>query len=306
MIGVQAIGQYLPVSKINNYDIHDDLEIIKKLGIESRTQKGDSESVLDMCLSAYEDLVRTVDFDKSEINLVVLVTQNPDINIPHTTSMIHGALDLPESCACFDVSLGCSGYVYALSIVKSFMESNKIGRALLFTCDPYSKVIDKDDKGTKLIFGDAASVSLISNLENDIKFSIEKFTFGTHGKKGNSLTVVDEKLFMDGRSIFNFVATKVPGDIKKCLELNMISFESVDYFIFHPGSKYMIDTLIRRMKLDPEKVPFMISDYGNTVSSSIPLMLIHFLDKPGVKQVVLSGFGVGLSWASCVIKVNKN
>lgn len=302
MIGIEAIGKYLPTSRERNEDIHDDKNIIEKIGIYSRAIKSKNELVLDMCLQAFGDLKSQTSSlgNLNEVGMVVLITQSPDVNIPHTSSMIHGALNLPESCACFDVSLGCSGYVYGLSIVKSFMESNQLKKALLFTCDPYSKIIDREDVNTKLIFGDAATVTLLNN--NNYVFEIEKFTFGTQGQKGHCLTIQNEKLFMDGRSIFNFVATKVPHDIQSCLELNSLNIENIDRFIFHPGSKYMIDSLIRRMKLNDEKVPFLAGDYGNTVSSSIPLVLKNYINEVSDKRILLSGFGVGLSWASNILK----
>jgi 3-oxoacyl-[acyl-carrier-protein] synthase-3 len=302
MIGIEAIGQYLPAFRERNEDIHDDKSIIEKIGIFERAIKSKEETVLEMCLQAFEDLKRQTSSlnDLNDIGMLILVTQSPDINIPHTSSMIHGAIELSENCACFDVSLGCSGFVYGLSIVKSFMESNQINKALLFTCDPYSKIVDRNDVNTKLIFGDAASVTLLSNL-NPI-FEIEKFTFGTQGKKGNCLTIEKEKLFMDGRSIFNFVATKVPHDIQSCLDINKVRIEAIDKFILHPGSKYMLDTLVRRMKLDVDKVPFLVGDYGNTVSSSIPLVLRNYLNEKSIKRILLSGFGVGLSWASNILK----
>jgi len=302
MIGIQEIGEYFPSYRENNHDIHDDPEIIKKIGIESRTQKSSDEQVLDMCLKAFENLKTKMDVshDMMQIDMVILITQNPDINIPHTAAMIHGALELPESCACFDVSLGCSGFVYGLSIVKSFLESNDLSNALLFTCDPYSKIINREDKNTKMIFGDAAAVTLVSN--NNPVLDIGRFTFGTQGKKCTALTMVEQQLYMDGRGIFNFVSTKIPNDIKNCLIKNDLSLEDIDRFIFHPGSKYMIDSLVRRMKLDNDKVPFLISEYGNTVSSSIPLMLVKFLQDRESKKILISGFGVGLSWASTALK----
>jgi 3-oxoacyl-[acyl-carrier-protein] synthase-3 len=214
---------------------------------------------------------------------------------------VHGKLSLPEKCAAFDLSLGCSGYVYSLAVIESLMASSGMKNGLLFTADPYSKIIDEDDKNTALLFGDAATVTYIG--QNPV-FISGQFTFGTRGKDYNSLICENQRLSMNGRGIFNFVARTIPRDIDKVLEINNLEMTEIDRFLLHQGSKYMIDFLIKRIGLPRKKTPYVIEDYGNTVSSTIPIMLKKLLFNKNIERVLLSGFGVGLSWASTVLTRN--
>ncbi len=304
MIGITVIGSYIPEKRISNYgrkaefDI-DDYFIEKKIGVRQVAVKDESEDTSDLCVRAFERLVKKVNIDKNQIEVAAVVTQNPDRNIPHTSAIVHGKLGLPESCASFDISHGCSGFIYGLSLMQSFMRENDFKKGLLFTCDPYSKIIDKKDKNTCLLFGDAATVTLISDKPC---YVTGKFTFGTIGKEYKELSCADNRLYMNGRAVFNFSAKYVPEDINSLLKENGLSFDDIDQFIFHQGSKYIVDTISKRLGLDSKRVVFDAYDYGNTVSSSIPIILEKEMAKRENNYMVLSGFGVGLSWASVVVK----
>jgi len=306
MIGIQEIGSYIPSNRISNYDLKDKFEmddnfIENKIGVQRVSRMLDGEDTSVMCVKAFNNLEQKIDIEKGEIECLILITQNPDSNIPHTSAVLHGLLDLPENCACFDVSLGCSGFVYGLSIIESFMQRNGMKKGLLFTSDPYSKIIDPEDKNTQILFGDGATVSLITDTPVYIS---GKYNFGTVGKEFKNLICTDNSLYMNGRGIFNFAARYVPKDIKQLLEKNELLIDDIDKFVFHQGSKYIIDTLIKRIGLEKEKVPFDIQDYGNTVSSSIPLIIEKEI-KSNTNKMVAIGFGVGLSWASTILtKIN--
>ena len=163
----------------------------------------------------------------------------------------------------------------------------------------YSKIINYDDKNTSILFGDGASVSLIG--ENP-KVKIGNFTFGTIGKDYENLICRENTLSMNGRAIFNFAAKNIPKDIHSVLKKNNLNIDDLDLFIFHQGSKYIVDTIRKRLKVDESKVPFDMYEYGNTISSSIPIILEKEMHKDENKIMVLSGFGVGLSWGSTIIK----
>lgn len=184
------------------------------------------------------------------------------------------------------------------------MESNGLRDALLFTCDPYSKIMDYEDKNTSLLFGDAATVTYLST--DSPKFEIGKFTFGTIGKESHNLTagVNGSSLFMNGRGIYNFVVRNIPKDMNRLLEINDLKENDIDVYLFHQGSKYMLEALAKRMNLDPNKVVFGATNYGNTVSSSIPILFNDLLkiDEEKKQTLALSGFGVGLSWSSVILK----
>ena len=304
MIGIETIGSYIPTQRISNYDRKeklglDDLFIEHKIGIQQIAIKAADEDTSDLCVRAYEQLCLQHSFLGDEVEVLVVVTQNPDTNLPHTSAIVHGKLGLPETCACFDISLGCSGFVYGLSIVQAFMQANGFRCGLLFTADPYSKIVDPIDKSTASLFGDAATITLISDSP---LYVTSQFTFGTIGKQCNDLLCRNGVLFMNGRAIFNFAARYVPADVKHLLDNEGLSLNSIDRFVFHQGSKYVLDTITKRLKADKDKVVFDATHYGNVVSSSIPIILGKEFEDSKNEQILISGFGVGLSWASTILK----
>ncbi|MEM7125480.1 MAG: ketoacyl-ACP synthase III [Chloroflexota bacterium] len=307
MIGIEAIGSYIPEGRISNYERKeqlgfDDTFIERKIGIQQVAIKAQDEDTSDLCVKAYECLVEKTGCSVEDIQALIVITQNPDTNIPHTSAIVHGKLGLPERCACFDVSLGCSGFVYGLSVLQSFMQANGLQHGVLFTADPYSKIINPNDKSTASLFGDAATATLVSNKPH---YTTQKFTFGTIGQSHRELICTDGILEMNGRAIFNFAAKFVPPDMEVLLASEELALAEVDKFIFHQGSKYIIDTIAKRLKIAPEQVVFDAADYGNVVSSSIPVILEKEMTDAENSHIVICGFGVGLSWASALLKRNK-
>jgi len=304
MVGIQEIASYIPEKRISNYNkkekfgITDDF-IKNKIGVESVAVKDDSEDCSDLCVKAFQNLQKKITIDKDEIDIIVVVTQNPDYNLPHTSAIVHGQLDLPQSCAAFDVSLGCSGFVYGMSVIESFMKCNNMKSGLLFTSDPYSKIIDVNDKNTSLLFGDAATVSLFSH---DPVYVSKEFLFGTKGKHYHDLICENKTLTMNGRAISTFGRKLIPAEIMKLLDKIELSIDEIDQFLFHPGSLFMIKSLAHVLNLDESKYVYDILHYGNTVSSSIPILLEKQFIETKNKLLLLSGFGVGLSWGNAVIK----
>lgn len=303
MIGIKAIGSYVPRGYIDNLARIDEFGISEsfirdKTGMLRLPRKGADEDTSDLCVAAFEDLATKTPIDRDAIEFLVVCTQNPDgFGLPHTAAIVHGLLGLPQACAAFDISLGCSGYVYGLSLAKSFMEMNGLRKGLLFTADPYSKVIDDSDKDTVLLFGDAATVTL---FDDDPVWEIGRFRFGTDGTGGDAIRVgKDHVLHMNGRAVFEFSAKTVPGMIKDVVADNGVTLEDIDLFLLHQGSKFIVSTIRKRLKIDEAKAPFTAGETGNTVSSTLPLML-RDTELPA-SRVVLAGFGVGLSWAGTVI-----
>ena len=304
MLGITKISSYKASKNINNYEkkelfsINDDF-IKNKIGFENLKIKDENESVISMCLKACENL----NIDLSNIDCLVLVSQNQDIKIPHSSALLQSELNLSKNCACYDIALACSGYVYALSNIISFMNFNGLQNGLLFTCDPYSKIIDKNDKNTVLLFGDAATVTYISK---DYKIEAKNFAFGTDGSAYKSIFCEKDILSMNGQAVFNFAATTVVKHINDFLSKNNLNKDDIDLFLFHQGSKYIIDTLSKRLNLNPDNVPFLAASYGNTVSSSIPLMLENFIKEKRYDKILITGFGTGLSYASGLLKFKED
>lgn len=308
MIGIQVIGTYIPVGRIDNmqrmmqFEV-DEAFLLEKTGMLRLAVKSEDEETSDMCCKAFFDLQLKANVQTEEIDCIVVCTQNPDGHgLPHTSAIVHAKLGLPDSCAIFDISLGCSGFVYGLSIIQSFMEANGFSKGILFTADPYSKIVNQQDKNTSLLFGDGATATLISNTPI---WHSGKFLFGSHGKEHAAIEIEQSsgKLIMNGRSVFSFSATVVPKNIIAMLTANNLTVGDIDYFALHQGSRYIVDTLKKKLGIDELKAPFAAADYGNTVSSSIPIILSQIDSE--LNRIVIAGFGVGLSWASTVLfKVN--
>lgn len=304
MLGIEAIASYVPEGRASNLDVMARFEVDEaflrgKLGVVRRAVKDTGEDTSDLACKALDALLAQARIEAGEIDALVVVTQNPDGNLPHVSGLVHGRARLAPSCAAFDVSLGCSGYVYGLSILQSFLESNGLRRGVIITADPYSKIIDPEDKNTVLLFGDAATATLVGP---EPRLACGPFVFGSQGDLTGALACRDGVLRMNGREVFNFAATTVPGNVDALLGKADVAKQDVDCFIFHQGSRYIVDTLTRRLGLDAAKVRMDIEETGNTVSSSIPLLLEKELDRPASRVLVLSGFGVGLSWASCICR----
>ncbi len=307
MIGIKAIASYLPNRRVSNVaraeEAGKDVEFITdKVGFTSLLRKAEDEDTSDLCVKAFESLLgKNPNISRDEIDCLIVVTQNPDgFGLPHTSAIVQHKLGLSENVAAFDVSLGCSGFVYALDVIQAFMSAQGLRHGLLFTADPYSKVIDPQDYNTELLFGDAAAVTYIAETP---VFSSRKSTYATNAKLSHSIQVdaASRVLSMLGNNVFKFALSKVPAQVEKCLELNALGKDDVDLYLLHQGSKYIIDNLVPALGVDAGKVPFLAAETGNTVSSSIPIMLEQYMD--GEEQTILiSGFGVGLSWATSVLE----
>ncbi len=301
-IGIQDISVYLPPSRQSNlslleqFDITEDF-LVDKVGVTHRPVRGAHENTSDMALLALERLIEQSNIAREKIQVLIVVTQNPDSRLPHVSGLLHGRAGLARHCAAFDISLGCSGYVYGLSIISSFMQSNGWSAGVLITCDPYSKIIDPNDKGTVLLFGDAATATLVSDSPN---FVCTSFDFGSQGDLDKALYEQDGLLHMDGRKVFNFAVQSVPQSVSTLLHKAGLNISDIDAYLFHQGSRYIVEALAKRLKLDRARVRISMASTGNTVSSSIPILLAEEIKNTTSSCILLCGFGVGLSWASCI------
>jgi 3-oxoacyl-[acyl-carrier-protein] synthase-3 len=306
MIGIVDIGYYLPESHTSNAERKeafaiDDAFIDKKIGFRTLARKQAGEETSDLCIRAFEDLQSRRTIDPVDVDCVVVVTQNPDGHgIPHTSAVLHHGLGLKPGVAAFDVGLACTGYVYGLDIARSFMESNRFKTGLLFTADPYSKILDSSDRDTELLFGDAATCTL---LGEDSVYSIGRPRYSTHGERRDAIAVDPStgKLGMKGRDVYMFVIKNVPGEVRACLESAGLSTGDVELYLFHQGSRIMVESLARQLRLETDRAPFLAAETGNTVSSSIPLLLAGRLGG-GPPRILISGFGVGLGAATVILE----
>lgn len=309
MIGIKEISSYIPSSSRDNFKLAQkfgktDEFVTKRLGGHVLPVMEQGMETSDLATKALLNLLTKIGLDKNEIDCLVICTQNPDGGgLPHTSAIVQEKAGLPESVAAFDISLGCSGYVYGLNIVKGFMSASGLTTGVLITADPYSKIIDERDINTVMLFGDAAAATLITN--NKPVFTFGQSMYGTYGKGASDLKNIDGVLYMNGRNVFNFVATKALKQITDLLKKEGLSKNVIDCYALHQGSRYIVETLANKLRVN-EKVAFSMEKTGNTISSSIPLILEEILDDASINRILISGFGVGFSMGAMILTRTTN
>ena len=325
---IKAISYYLPEKVVTNEQLVEEFpewsvdKIAKKVGINERHIAADDETAGDMAYKAAEKLIQENGIKRDSIDFVLLCTQSPDYFLPSTSCIIQSRLGLPTKCGAFDFNLGCSGYEYGLAVAKGLILSGVAKNILLLTAETYNKHIHPKDKGNRTIFGDGASASLIST-EGFAK--IGEFVLGSDGsgydrlihKTGamrhyqplndfhedeNGTPVSSDHLYMDGKAIFDFTSDMVPPMIEETLAKHQLTMEDIDLFVFHQANRYMINYLRKLMEIDKDKFYVFMETVGNTVSSTIPIALCEAKKEDRLHgNVVLAGFGVGLSYGATII-----
>lgn len=217
------------------------------------------------------------------------------------SAILHNKLNISKECMTFDISQGCSGYCHAIEIIKDIMIAKNIKSSLIFTCDLYSRIVDRDNKNVNMIFGDAATVTLLTAEEGE--YSIIDSDFGTLPNSNECLTCKEGHLDMNGNQVFNYACKEVPRSIQELLNRNNIQIENVGCFLLHQGTKFMVEFIRRKLNVSEQKAKFSAVDIGNTVSSAIPIQIADIMNKNNkYKYMVLSGFGVGFTWGNILIK----
>lgn len=323
---IKAISYYLPEQVVTNEDLVKEFpewtveKVAGKVGVVERHVASENETASDMATKASEKLFAEHGIDRSTIDFVLLCTQSPDYFLPTSACLIQNRLGLSTSCGALDFNLGCSGFVYGLSLAKGLIVAGIAQNVLLLTAETYSKHIHPKDKGNRTIFGDASAATLIST---DGFASIEEFSLGTDGRGAENLIVrkggmrqptdsdldFDENsgssnhLYMNGGEIFNFTSEAVPVLIDQVLEKNKLSKEDIQLFVFHQANKYMMNYLRKLIEIEPERFYFFLEKVGNTVSSTIPIALYEAQKERKLKgNVLIAGFGVGYSWGATILK----
>ena len=310
-IGIEAIEFHLPCNSMSAEEISEsfgfDLDFVKnKIGVSKIYYAGEAEKSSDLAAAALNKLIESRPELRAEINVIIVCTQTPDTQLPQISSLVQSKCGLEKNVATFDLGLGCSGFVYGINVLKSFMISNNMSKGVLITVETYSKIINPKDRNTKPLFSDAAAATLLCDNGG---IEICDYSFLTDGGSSAALACRENnfgsaEFFMDGRKVFNFVISNVPNEICQVAKINNLEIDEIDFFIFHQASKFVLDTLAEKLQLqNSNKVIYDIEKYGNTASSSIPIALkniSHMLDRP--LNILISGFGIGLSAASTVLK----
>ena len=324
---IHSISTYTPSVKVSNDEISKNFpewngeKIFNKLGIKSRNISKKDEFVSDMSTKVINKLLDEYNIDKSTIDFLIIVTQSPDYSLPTTACIVQNQVGLSTNCGAIDINQGCSGYIYGLSIADGLIAGGNFNNIILVTAETYSKYINKEDKNNLSIFGDGATATLITKEKSSYK--IGKFSLGSDGSGCDNLIVRnggarnlrtedenenDNFLYMNGSEIFDFTSKNVPDLVNQNLDLNKTTIEKVDYFVFHQANTFMLNFLRKRIGIPEQKFVVEMENYGNTVSSTIPIALKENAKTftSGSNEIMLVGFGVGYSWGAVVIYKMEN
>ena len=331
-VAVKGISACVPrisdyISDIYKWGVN---SFAESTGIKARRRVLDATTSSDLCLEAAKKLIEDLNWDKSDIDVLVFVSQTPDYDLPATSCLLQQRLGLSKECYTLDVSLGCSGWVYALSVIAALMQNGTLRKGLLMAGDTPTKLCSPEDKSVWPLFGDAGTVTA---LEFDDNSTGMQFLFNTDGNGAETIIVreggyrnrfnekslipVDHgddrirngvQVELDGMDVFSFGITKAPKSVKQLCEHFSIDKDSVDIFTFHQANLMMNEMIRKKLKLPEEKVPYCMDEFGNTSCASIPLALVtrerEKLQRESLKHIAC-GFGVGLSWGSVYFETDK-
>lgn len=328
---IQALAYSLPEKVLTNADLAKEFpewteeKIMKKLGIAERHVVAENETASDMAVSASEKLFSENQIDRETVDYLIFCTQSPDYILPTTACLIQQRLGLKDSIGAIDVNLGCSGWIFGLSLAKGLVLGGMAKHVLLLTAETYSKYLHPRDKGNRTIFGDGAAATLVGC---DGIAEIGNFSFGTDGNGAENLIVKSggarhrkqlddlqfdnfgnpkssDYIYMNGAEILNYTLDRIPGLIEEVLQKNGCALEDIDLHVYHQANKYIANLQRVKMKIEPEKYYCCFEKMGNTVSSTIPIALKEALNdgsiKPGNKVLSVAQ-GLGYSWGGVMMQ----
>lgn len=335
-IGITAMCAAVPRTVINNYEYtqyfpkEEVKDVVDKVGIYERRFADENTCSSDLCFAAAEQLISENEIDRNEIDLLIFISQTPDYRMPATSIILQQRLNLPTSTMAFDINLGCSAFIYGLSVVYSLMQQAGIRKALILDGETRSKVYSPKDRRTAFIFGDAGVAALI---ERKAEFGESFFSFNSDGSREDLIKIPaggyrqpssketvkervvdeygnvrsDEQGYMNGGDVFNFVIKEIPKDFNLIFDYAKKDKAEIDYFVFHQANGFINGYLAKKLKLDLNKIPSTIEKFGNTSSVSVPLTIVSELRNKlnGNNTLFLSAFGVGMTWASAILKLDN-
>lgn len=334
-IKISGLAAAVPQKEVSNRDYNwiskkEREHLIKTIGVEKKRIASEGMTTSDLCFAATEKLLGELKWDRNEIDALIFVSQSGDYIIPATAPILQDRLGLPKTCMALDINLGCSGYVYGLSMIGSLMNTSRMKKALLMVGDLSNITSSYRDKSTYPLFGDSGTVTALEYQQDANPFTFNLQTDGSgyeaiiipHGgvrnlaskktfeykKYGEGIYRTNFHVALDGIEVFNFSLREVVPNIKKTLKYAEKSLDDFDYVIFHQANKLINNTLRKMLKLEEEKVPFSIHKFGNTSGASVPLTIISELQeevKTKKLNLLLSAFGIGLSWGTALVEVDR-
>jgi 3-oxoacyl-[acyl-carrier-protein] synthase-3 len=333
---LKDIAVYLPETVLDNdqlakiYPDWPAKKIYEKTGISERRIAGEKQTAGDMAYEAARNLFAQGQVAARDVDFIILCTQAPDYVLPTTACVLQDRLGISRQAGALDINLGCSGFVYGLSLAKGLIETGAARCVLFLTADTYSKYIHPLDKSVRTLFGDAAAATAVVASE-DAEEAIGPFVFGTDGSGAKNLIVEAgmyrvpkscdtsieknddsgnvrsrENLYMNGAEVMSFSLKEVPKAADTLLLKAGKSKEDIDFFVLHQANKFMLEALRKKLRVPEEKLPITMGDCGNTVSSTIPIALFKLISQGRLihgQRLMLVGFGVGYSWAACLLNL---
>jgi 3-oxoacyl-[acyl-carrier-protein] synthase-3 len=320
---IRGIDYHLPANSLTNEDLSRVFpewgadKIGAKTGIENRWLAGEEELSSDLAEAAARKLFARLAVAASAIDFVLFCSQTPDYVLPTTACLLQDRLGIPTTAGALDFNLGCSGFVYGLSLAKGLIETGQASQVLLLTGETYSKILDPADRSVRTIFGDAGAATLVVGADG-VDSSLGPFVFGTDGSGAGNLIcrrfgwrqdgggqLGGACLRMNGPEIFNFTLRSVPAAVERLLSKSGRQLDEIDLFVFHQANEYMLEHLRKKMGIPAEKFWVSMAHCGNTVSNSIPIALRDAQVAGRLRAghlVMLVGFGVGYSWGATLVK----
>ncbi len=288
-------------------------KIINRIGIDRKFRTKNNEFASDLAINSIKKIFSKNNY-KNKIDFFINCTQSNDYILPGNSTLIQKKISL-NKIPCVDVNIGCSGFVYSLCLAKSLIETNVAKCVLITTSDTYSKFIDIKDTHVSSIFGDAAASCILEKTNQ--KKNIGLFDLGSDGEGFNDLIVrnravkkekkYNNHLYMNGPAMFSFAIREVPKTILNTLKKNKLNLEDIDYFILHQANLYMLDSIRDKLNISKKKILNFI-DYGNTTSSTIPIVIHQAIKEKKIKKgnkILICGFGLGASWSSTIITISQ-
>lgn len=333
-IGIKAMAACVPSFVYDNKNLvsimpePDADKLIKSIGIEQRRFAADDVTASDLCFKAAEQLIAENNIEKESIDMLLFMSLCPDYVTPPTSVVLQRRLGLPTTCGCIDLCLACSGFIYALSTAYAYLSNPNINRVLLCVGETMSKLANPKDKVNFPLYGDAGTATLVEKGDfGDTTFLLSSDGEGEHSvivpargfrnplteeslankeyEDGNFRRMID--ITMDGMDTFNHAIRVIPKEVKRTMEECGITNDDIDFYVSHQANKFMVDFIVKRLKMDPSKVPFCLSKYGNTSCASVPLTIVSELEGKldENKRIMMSSIGAGWSFATAYLSANK-
>ncbi|MEI7895478.1 MAG: ketoacyl-ACP synthase III [bacterium] len=333
-IRIAGLSACVPKKRLSNHDYNwitpkERDQLIQMIGVETRHVAEPGQTTSDLCFQAAEQLLDKLAWERNDISLLVFVSQSRDYIIPSTSAILQDRLKLPKTSMAIDINLGCSGYVYGLSVIGSLMNTTGIKKALLLVGDLSNVTSCYRDKSTYPLFGDAGTATALElkpghapmqfNLQTDgsgheaiiipdggVRNLLSKKSFNEK-KYGDGIYRSRLHIALNGIEVFNFSLREVVPNIKTTLKHFNRPLDEFDFLVFHQANRLINETLRKMLKVDPARVPYSLHDFGNTSCSSIPLTMVTQLRNElgnTPRKLLLSAFGIGLSWGTVLIETD--